>query len=143
MLYQVGPLTFDEYGNDIQEVNERVTADFAKHELIDTRRDYEFSGPGTDPLDLRGHLLPFHLGGLTQHEMARALCSSGEPVFVVRGDGQVRGWHHIMEVTGRHTFIGPGGVGFEVEAGMRLEACKPPGMDAAGDLIGTLISLFE
>jgi len=143
MLYQVGPITFDEYGNDLQEVNERVTADFAKHELIDARRDYEFAGPGNDPIDLRGHLLPFHLGGLDAYETARALCTGGAAQFVVRGDGLVRGWHHIMEVSGKHTLLGPGGIGFEVEAGMRLEACGDPGAEAAGDLIGALIGLFE
>ncbi len=143
MLYQVGPLTFEEYANDLQEVEEKVSADFAKHALIDTRQDLEFAGPGDDPIELRGHLLPFHLGGLTEYELARTLCTGGRPQFVVRGDGLVRGWHNIMEVSGKHRLLGSGGVGFEVDAGMRLERCRDPDEDVAGDLISDLIGLFE
>lgn len=142
-LFQVGPLTFDDQLYDLQEVEEKVVADFAKHELIDSRRDYEFSGPGEDPIELGGHLVPFHMPGLADHEVARALCTGGAPVFVVRGDGAVRGWHQIMEVKGRHKLLSAVGVGFEVETGMRLERCRDPGADVAGDLIGALISLFE
>lgn len=143
MLYQVGTLTFEEYENDLQEVEEKVTADFAKHALIDTRQDFEFAGPGDDPIELRGHLLPFHLGGLSEYELARDLCTGGQPQFVVRGDGLVRGWHNIMEVRGRHRLLATGGVGFEVETGMRLERCRDPDSEVAGDLISDLISLFE
>lgn len=143
MLYQIGPLTFDAYVNDLQEIEEKVTADFAKHALIDTRQDYEFAGPGDDPIALRGHLLPFHLGGLTEYELARSLCTRGTPQFVVRGDGLVRGWHQIMEVSGKHSYLADDGVGFELETGINLERCRDPGEDIAGDLISTLIGLFE
>lgn len=142
MLYQIGPITFDDGALDLQDVSERVAADFAKHSLIGTRKDYEFSGPGDDPIELHGHMLPFHLGGLSEYEAARSICTSGQPVFVVRGDGTVRGWHQIMEVTGRHRFIAPNGIGFEVEHGLRLERCRDPGGEAGGDLLGALISLF-
>ncbi|GEP11833.1 phage tail protein [Methylobacterium gnaphalii] len=142
MLWQIGSLTLDTFTLPSDDVEEEVSADFAKHPLIATRKDYEFAGPGDDPLEISGKILPFHVGGLAEFELAKALCTSGEPQFVMRGDGQVFGWHQIMSVRGRHKSIGPSGVGFEVECTIRLERCGEAGSDAGAGLIDTIIGLF-
>lgn len=142
MLYQVGPLALDTFPIEVGSAEIETSGDFAKHELISSRRGYEFVGPGEDSLDLSGQLLPFHIGGLSELEFAKQLCTTGEPVFVMRGDGQVMGWYQLMKVKERHSQIGPGGVGFVVAYALHLEKIDDPGPEIGGDLIDVILSLF-
>lgn len=143
MLYQVGPLTFDDYGLTADGVEREVEADFAEHALASGRVDFEFAGPGKDPLQIAGKIMPFHEGGLPELERAEDLCTSGRPQFVMRGDGTPLGWHVIKKVRAKHSEIAPTGVGYVIEHEMQLERGRDPGPGAGADLIGMLIGLFE
>lgn len=142
MLYQVGPLTVDTFPFETSDVTRKTSADFAKHDLLSTRRDYEFSGPGEGTLKISGKLLPFHIGGLSELEFASQLCEAGGPLFVMRGDGRVLGWHQLMSVEEAHSSIGPTGVGFEIKYDLSLERCRDPGTDVGAAAIDTILSLF-
>lgn len=142
MLYQVGPLTFDTFPLSLNAVERDAGADYAKHDLLNRRRGYEFEGPGDDTLTLSGECLPWHIGGLAQIDLAHQLRDAGGPVFVVRGDGGVAGWHVITNVRENHEMIGPSGVGFVVKHQLKLERCDDPGPAAGAGLIATLLSLF-
>lgn len=142
MLYQVGPLAFDTFPFSLNGVERDAGADFAKHPLMNRRKGYEFEGPGDDVLTLSGECLPVHIGGLSEIELAHQLRDSGEPVFVMRGDGGVAGWHVVLNVKENHEIIGPGGVGFLIKHQIRLERTDDPGAAAGAGLIASLLSLF-
>lgn len=142
MLYQVGPLTFDTFPFSINAAKRSGTADFAKHDLLNRRRGYEFEGPGDDVLILTGECLPWHIGGLSEIELTHRLRDAGDPVFVMRGDGGVAGWHVITEFEDNHEMIAPDGVGFVVKHQLKLERCDDPGSGAGSGLIASLLSLF-
>lgn len=145
MLYQVGPLTIDTFPFSIESVDHEVTGDFAKHDLINARRGYEPVGPGDETLDLSGEILPFHIGGMSQIELAQALCDAQAPQFVMRGDGAVLGWFVVAKVRAKHggrVPIGPNGVGYVVGHDLRLERVPDPGASAGSGLIASVLSLF-
>lgn len=146
MLYQVGPLTFDTFPFSIDGAEHEVSSDFAKHDLIGTRRDYEPVGPGEETLDLSGEFLPAHIGGLSEIELAQALCEAQAPQFVMRGDGRVLGWFVLAKVKDKHggkAPIGPDGVGYVVAFDIRLERVPDAGASAGAGLIASLVSLVS
>ena len=142
MLYQVGPLTLDTFPFSVDKVEHEAETDFAKHELVGRRRDYEPVGEGEETLDLSGEFLPFRIGGLDQFALAHALRESAEPQFVMRGDGEVLGWYLLTKVKSGHEHIMPNGVGFVVKHSLHLERVDDASSGIAGDLISTLVSLF-
>lgn len=142
MLYQIGPLTCDTFPFSVDEASRETSADYAKHDLIGAARGYEFGGPGDDLLNVSGQLLPFHIGGLSEVELAHQLAKAGNPLFCMRGDGRVQGWRVLTNVKEGHTEIAPNGVGFVVKYELKLEKVPDPSTDVAGDLIGLLLSLF-
>lgn len=145
MLTQVGPLTFDTFPCSLDAIDEEVSADFAKHSLLNRRQGYEAEGPGDETLTLSGEILPFHIGGLSEVSLAKQMCRAQEPQFVMRGTGEVLGWYVIMKVRLRHggeAAIGPGGIGYVVKHEMVLERIDDPGSDAGSGLIGLVLSLF-
>lgn len=142
MLYQVGPLTIDTFPFSVDKVEHEAETDFAKHDLIGRRRDYEPAGEGMETLDLSGEFLPYRIGGLDQLALAHALRQSARPQWVFRGDGEVLGWFLIMKVKSTHEHIMPNGIGFVVKHSLHLERVDDPSDDVAGDLISQLVSLF-
>lgn len=142
MLYQVGPLTFDTFPFSINSVKREAAADYAKHALLNRRRGYEFEGPGDDVLTLSGECLPLRIGGLSEIELAHQIRDAGDPVFVMRGDGLVAGWHVVTGVEEGHEMIMPNGVGFVVKHQIKLERVDDPGPAAGAGMIASLLSLF-
>jgi uncharacterized protein len=143
MLYQVGPLVFDTFPFSLDSVDRQDAEDYAKHDLLNARRSYEHEGPGDDCLTLAGEFLPFHIGGLSDLEFARSLKASGEPQFVMRGDGYVLGWFVIVAVGEKHAEkIAPTGVAYTVKHEIKLENCGEAGEAAGSGLIASLLSLF-
>lgn len=143
MLFQVGPLTFETFPFSLIAIKRQDGQDYAKHDLLNARRAYEHEGPGDDGLTLTGEFLPYHIGGLADLEFARSLKSSGEPQFVVRGDGLVIGWCVITSLEETHAeAISPDGVAYKVAHEMKLEVCDDPGEGAGPALVATLLSLF-
>lgn len=142
MLYQIGPLTLDTFPVEVGKASRETSADFAKHDLIGARRGYEFGGPGDATITVSGQLLPFHIGGLSEIELAHQLVEAGDPLFVVRGDGLVLGWRVLTNAKEDHSEIGPTGVGFVVAYELKLERVPDPPTSVAGDAIDLLLSLF-
>lgn len=143
MLYQVGPLTFDTFPFSLDAIERQDAEDYAKHDLIATRRSYESVGPGDDCMTLAGEFLPYHIGGLSDLEFARQLKQSRQPQFVMRGDGHVLGWFVIVSVGEKHAEkIAPTGVAYTVKHEIKLENCGEPGEAAGSGLIASLLSLF-
>ncbi len=143
MLYHVGPLTFDTFPFSVNAIDRQDAEDYAKHDLLNTRRAYEHEGAGDDCLALSGEFVPYHVGGLSDLELARSLKASGQPQFVMRGDGYPLGWFVIVSVGEKHAeLISPEGVGYVVKHEVKLENCGEPGEAAGSGLIATLLSLF-
>jgi hypothetical protein len=137
----VGVLTFDTFPFSVGGAEREDGYDYAKHELMNRRRGYEAEGAGDDVLTLSGEFLPFHIGGLSELEMARGLKNSGSPQFVMRGDGTVLGWYVITSIKDSHTdAIAPNGVAYRVKYEIKLEAVDDPGEDAGAGLIASLVS---
>lgn len=143
MQYMVGSLIFDTFPFSVTGVEREDAYDYAKHDLMSRRKGYERAGAGDDTLTLSGEFLPFHIGGLSQLETARALKDSGSEQFVMRGDGYVVGWFVITSVKESHAdAVAPNGIAYKVKHDLKLERVDDPGQSTGADLIDAVLSLF-
>lgn len=142
MLYSIGPLALDTFPFAADEVVRDASADFATKQLVGRLPGREFMGEGEDTLRISGQLVPTKIGGLTELETAHALRRAGQALPVMRGDGRALGWFVIERIREEHADLERDGVGFTVKHEIGLTKVDPPAAAAAGNLIGTLLSLF-
>jgi hypothetical protein len=142
MLYQIGTLSLDTRPFNADEMDRSASADFAVKPLISGLPGREFMGEGDDKITLSGQLLPFKTGGLTELEAAHGFRRSGTRLPVMRGDGKAFGWFVIESIRESHGDLMRDGVGFTVKHMIEMTKVEPPGASSAGNIIGTLLSLF-
>jgi len=143
MLFRVGLLELDTFPFELGGSERDHEADYARHAVIGIRKPFEAVGPGDDTVTLRGQLMPFHIGGLSELALAHQLVDRQDPLFCMRGDGGWTGWYHLTRVGEKHDTIGPGGVGFVATYTLKLERCDRPGSDVGGRLMSSLSSLVS
>ena len=137
MLMSIGPFAFDLVVN-ADTLGEEATEDFARKDIIGSRKPFEHVGAGDDRFTIRGALFPDHLGGGDAVQGLVALMRTGMPQLLLRGDGRLLGWVVMTNIRTEATHLDgrgrPGQVTFEIEC----MACDQP--SAAGHL-GALLSL--
>ncbi|WP_026190730.1 phage tail protein [Methylobacterium sp. WSM2598] len=139
----IGPLIFDTFPFSVTSVEREDTFDYSKHDLLSRRKGFEVAGAGDDTLTLGGEFLPYHVGGLSELEAARALKDGATEQFVLRGDGYALGWFVITSIKETHgDAIAPTGVAYKVKYEIKLERVDDPGEAAGASLISDVLSLF-
>ena len=140
MLYMLGPIAIDVYPYNAHEVSHDAKTDFAKKSVLGRRQPNEHVGEGDEAIKLSGRLYPEKLpGGMEMHELLHSLRRTGEPQFLLRGDGAPLGWYLIESASEKSTFLNAHGVGQLIEIEINLTRDDPP--DAA-DFMGVFSELF-
>lgn len=89
-------------------------------ERIGTRPALQFTGPGTDEIELQGLIYPHFRGGLGQLDAMRAEGDTGEPRILVDGRGAVLGKFVIQRVVERQRQFDAAGVPRRIEFSLTL-----------------------
>lgn len=142
MLYMIGPVTVEVFPFNADAVTVDGTTDYAKKDLLGRLPAREFVGEGDETLTLKGQVLPSKLGGLSAIEALHGLRRRGERLFVMRGDGAVKGWYAVEHIAENHEMLGPNGVDQVVKHEVKLVMVDPPDSDAGGGIINDLIGLL-
>jgi uncharacterized protein len=142
MLYMIGPITVDAFPFSADAVSIEGTTDYAKKDLLGRLPAREFVGEGDETLTVKGQVLPTKIGGLSEIEALHGLRRNGERVFVMRGDGAVKGWYAIEHITENHEMLAASGVGQVVKHEIKLVMVDPPDGGAGAGIIGDLIGLL-
>lgn len=140
MLYQLGTVQFEVFPVNIHGVDREVGADFAAKDIVGAARPREFVGEADGPASLSGRLFPQKFGGLGGLAALEAMARSGQPQMLVRGDGEVFGWHVIEKVKSRSGFLDRRGVGRVID--FEVQLMKSPRAASAQAMLSTLMSLF-
>jgi phage protein U len=139
MLYALGPLDFEVAPFNTHEVERANSADFAAKDLVGRRKGHEFVGAGDERITMRGKLFPHKLGGLGALGILNALCDSGTPQMLMRGDGTPLGWFLVERVRESSSHLDGRGVGKMIEFEVELLRDDAP---SAASYIADLFSLF-
>jgi len=118
-LMSWGPITFNVFPLNIHEYDHHTATDWAEKEIAGTMIFREWVGEDDETIELRGRIFPHHkIGGWPQLErfeawrraaMAHQLARSG------LGGHDVIGWFVCEELHRGHEYLGPDGIGSQVE----------------------------
>lgn len=112
---------------------------YAVKPVVGGSEPLEYIGEGAETWTIQAKLFPERFGGqsgLTILELAR---KSGQPQYLMRGDGRLMGWVVIQNVTERSSYLDASGVGRVVE--VEITVRRNPG-PAAGLYFSIFGGLF-
>lgn len=127
MLYSLGGVRFEVVAPNVHEVEATGETAFAEKPIAGGPTLLEHVGEGVGDARLTGKLFPKKFGGLSSISTLHALRRSGNPQFLMRGDGVPVGWYVITKVTEKSTYLAADGVGQVVDFTVDLKASPSPG----------------
>ncbi|MEM1149752.1 MAG: phage tail protein [Pseudomonadota bacterium] len=142
MLYMLGGLQIDTKRFSISGASRSSTAELVEKQIVAAAPAYEFMGPGASDFALTGQILPYHLGGLNELEVAHRMCSDGERFNVMRGDGVSLGHHCLTSVKEAHKEPSDQGVGFVVAHTLSLKKVQFS-TEGAQSTVTSVLALFD
>jgi phage protein U len=120
VMMQVGDFQFSLGTAAYQDLQRATEYRWASQERLGAREALQFTGPGSETIDLRGVIYPFHRGGDGQVDQMRAAAAAGEPLMVVAGDGSVMGKWVIASIREDQKIFARKGAPRRVEFTMRM-----------------------
>ena len=136
MMYQLGPVQFELYPLNLDDVTQETGADYASKAILGRRPKLEFVGEAEETFSLTGKLFPSRFGGTLDD--LRAIRLSGLCVPFTRGDGQAIGWFVIEKSRAKGTSLDADGVGKMIEFEVTLKRDDPPGIERYYSVISSL-----
>ncbi|SOC47668.1 hypothetical protein SAMN05892877_13218 [Rhizobium subbaraonis] len=143
MIYALGSLSIKVAPFNVSQVSRDATTDFVAKPVIGAEPPMEYVGEGANKMTLSGQLLPRKLGGLSELDHLHQMRASGQPQYLMRGDGTPFGWHVIESVAERSTYLDARGVGQVIEVTITLRRAGKPAAGAFFSVISNIIGLFQ
>jgi len=125
-LMTLGGVPFEAYPFNTHEYAESGSVPFVEKAVIGGKPPKEFVGEDNEELTINGKLLPIKLGGLDTLDMVKQMKSSGQPQFLMRGDGKPLGWFVICKLNAKSTYLTDQGIGQVVEFDIALSESGSP-----------------
>jgi phage protein U len=126
MLMMLGPVQFEVLPFNTNNIGHGHEASFAEKPVLGTRPPLEFVGEGAESWTIKAKLFPEKFGGLDQLNTLYQARSSGQPQYLMRGDGTVMGWVVILSVNERSTYLDARGVGKAIDLDISVKRCDAP-----------------
>lgn len=140
MLLQLGAVQFNVLPFNTNEMSHSARGDYAEHQVVGAKPPLEWVGEGSEEWSIAGEVFPKRFGGLTELEALQAMRRSGQPQFMLRGDGTPMGWVAILEVQERSSMLARDGVGRVVRFDVKVKSAQAPGADG---LFSALVDLLS
>jgi len=125
-LMTLGPVTFEVYPFNATGYTHSHASDFANKPIIGAREALEWVGEGAETWTIKAKIFPFKFGGMGDLEKLRQARQSGQPQYMMRGDGSLMGWVVIESVTETSSYLSAVGVGKVVEIDIRVRRSERP-----------------
>jgi len=140
MLCQLGSVMFEVWPVNITDTGRNNEAGLVDKPVLGRRPPVEFVGDGPETVTLSIKLFPEKLGGLSSLASLAAMRQSGQPQYMMRGDGVPMGWMAIERVSERSTHLNAQGVGRVIEVELSLRRTDAPN---ASDFFSSIVGLLE
>ncbi len=140
MLFQIGPVRVTVAPFNAHETARNTETNYVEKPVLGTTPPVEFVGEGGEKITIRGRLFPRRLGGMSDMIRLHAARKTGQPQYIMRGDGQQFFWGVIESISERSSFLDSGGVGQMIEFDMSIRKCSAP---SAGSYFSLMRALFQ
>ena len=140
MLYQIGVLSVKVTPFNVDKVQRDSATDYVPKPVIGIEPPMEYVGEGATTWRMSGQLFPKVIGGLGELALLHLMRESGQPQFVLRGDGTPLGWAVIERVTERSQHLDANGVGQQIAVEIQMRRARPPGVSSLFTIIAGLFT---
>ena len=90
-MMQLGSFQFGVKTAAYQELNRKNEYRWASQDRFGLRPTLQFTGIGAETIDLPGVIYPEFRGGFSQIKSMRTMAATGQPNFMIAGDGAMMG----------------------------------------------------
>lgn len=105
VMMQLGSFQFSVATAAYQELSRSVEYRWSGLDRIGDRQALQFTGYGSETIELRGVIYPFYRGGLGQLDAMREQAEAGSPLSMVSGRGAIMGlWVVVAIREGQRVF---------------------------------------
>jgi hypothetical protein len=139
MLMMLGPVQFEVVPFNTEGYGHGHEASFAEKPVLGLRPPLEFVGEGPESWTIRGTLFPETFGGMGHLDLLFAARASGQPHYMMRGDGALMGWVNILSVTERSSYLDRNGVGRVITVDISVKRCDRPDAGAFYSLLADVM----
>lgn len=126
MLMMLGPVSFTVAPFNTHETAFTHEAGFAEKPVVGAPIGMEFVGEGPERWLIRARLFPEKFGGMGQLEQLAEIRKSGDPQYMMRGDGAQMGWVVILSVSERSSHLDASGVGRVIDVDIAVQRASKP-----------------
>ena len=140
MLMILGPVRFEVYPFNTTDYDHGHQSSFAEKPVLGARPPLEWVGDGSETWTIKAKIFPHKFGGLGDLNMLYQARASGQPQYLMRGDGAQMGWVVIERISERSTYLDARGVGRVVEVDITVKSCSTP---SGGSYFSLLSGLFS
>jgi hypothetical protein len=120
VMLQLGFYQFSVDSAAYQELTRSAEYRWAAQERIGATDALQFTGYGSETIQLRGVIYPFHKGGLGQLDSMRRQAALGLPLPLVSGQGSILGLWVVEAVREGQRIFAPGGAPRRQEFDLQL-----------------------
>jgi len=136
MLMQLGSVQFEVTPFNTHEYSHTHATDFAEKPVVGARKILEWVGEGDETWQISGRLFPKKLGGLDGLARLHAARASGQPQYLMRGDGRPMGFVAILSVSEKSTHLDVDGVGRVIDFDISVKQAGTPSVSAFISMFG-------
>lgn len=140
VLMQWGPIYFQVWPLNFNELDHDTSTDWAKKEIAGAAIYREWVGEGDEIITVRGMLFPYRIGGYSNILVFDGYRRSGTPQLMLSGgiSAMNLGWYVCEHLTRQHQSISAEGIGQQISFEARFARCPVPSVD---QMIGTIFGL--
>lgn len=120
MMMRLGDYTFSLATAAYNSLAQSKAYRWAAQERHGREAALQYLGPGEETVSLPGVVYPHFMGGVKQVDAMRAEADKGEPLLLVDGLGNVRGFWVVMSITETHKVLFQDGVPRRIEFALNL-----------------------
>lgn len=136
----IGPVKFEVAPFNVHAVSHDHETAFVEKPVLGAMPPVEWVGEGAETWSLQGRIFPQRFGGLGDLRLLQEARVSGQPQYMMRGDGALMGWVVIERVSERSSYLDRGGVGKVIEFDISLRRAMAP---AAGLYFSIMEAIFR
>lgn len=140
MLMQLGALKFEVAPvNTYSNTHDHMTR-YAEKPVLGARPPMEWIGDGKESWTISAKLFPQKFGGMSALDLLYQMRTSGQPQYMMRGDGSLMGWVVILDVSERSSWLDSMGVGKVIDVAITVARSEGP---SGGNYFGSIVSVFS
>lgn len=139
MLMSLGPIRFEVFPFNTHAYDHHHETTFVEKPVIGARPPLEWVGDGPETWTITAKLYPHKFGGLGDLSRLTQARASGQPMYLMRGDGGQMGWVVIEKVSERSSFLDRHGVGKVIDVDISVKRSSGPSAGSYVSVFGGLL----